>query len=169
MPEEQDNLWQVSAEGELVGRLPSVTEALQRVAELQGQVEDLERDMRRARARERALLADKAAERRDYPRRDEVQEIVAEWRDVCGHKNARLSDDRFDAVRALLDVAKPKPYPREAFSAAIAGAAFDPFTTTRKNGTQEKHDDIELICRNGKTFEGFIKKAPRAPDEQENT
>jgi len=164
---QEDELWQVDADGEIVGRVPSLSEALRRVAELQGQVEDLERDMRRARARERELLRGKAAERREYPRRDEVQSIVAEWREVCGHKRARLTDDRFDAVRALLEVTKPEPYPREAFSAAIAGAKFDPFVTRRKNGTEQKHDDIALICRDGKTFENFIKRAPRATSQED--
>lgn len=161
---QEDELWLVTADGELHGRKPSLSEALERVAELTAQLEDLERERRRERAHVRLLLARLDDNRTTYGRRAEVEAVFDLWRTECGHKNARLSADRFDAVRALLEVKRPQPYPPEAFEAAIAGARFDPFVTTRKNGSQQKHDDLALICRDGKTFESFIKRAPR-PEE----
>lgn len=163
-PVQEDELWLVTSEGEIVGRQPSLPEALTRVMELQGNLEDIELDLRGKRSTITKLRSALYG-RSEYERLAEVQEIFNEWRTECGHKKARLTNDRFDAIRALLDITEPAPYPREAFSAAIAGAKFDPFITTRKNGSQERHDDIALICKSGKTFEGFIKRAPR-PDKE---
>ena len=164
--DDQEVLWQVSPSGEFIGRAPSLGEALERVAELQGQVDDLERDLRGKRLRIRGLESQLVDLRANYDRQDELKSIFDEWREVCGHKRARLSPDRFDAIRGLLEVTRPEPYPREAFTAAIAGAAYDPFITRRRNGTQERHDDIALICKSGKHFEGFIRRA-RATDQGE--
>ncbi|HZL17756.1 MAG TPA: hypothetical protein VFG23_08425 [Polyangia bacterium] len=162
---QEDELWQVSADGELVGRMPSLTEALERIVTLQGQLADIERERRGERARVRNLMAQIHNDRGTYERRAEVEEITREWRGVCGHPKARLTDDRFDAVRALLEVTKPEPYSRESFSLAFAGAAHDPYVTTRKNGSRQKHDDLALVCRDGKTFEEFQKRAPRHVDD----
>ena len=153
-------LWRVTADGELVGDMPSLSNVLGRVVELEAEVADLERDMRRARARERWLLSQLEDDRAGYGRRDEVEDIFNEWRRVCGHQNARLTMDRFDVIRKLLEVSRPAAYPREAFAAAFAGAAYDPFVTRRRNGSEHRHDDIALICRDGKTFESFIRRAP---------
>ena len=153
-------LWRVTADGELVGDMPSVENVLRRVLELEAEVADLERDMRRARARERLLLGQLEEDRQGYDRRGEVESVFDEWRQACGHRNARLTNDRFDAIRRLLEVTKPAAYPREAFTAAIAGAAYDPWTKRRRNGSEQRFDDAALIFRDGKTFESFIKRAP---------
>lgn len=157
---EQDELWQVTRDGELIGRNPSAGELLAKVAELTGTVEDLERDMRRARARERLLLSQLEDDRAAYDRMPELLDIMDEWRKKCGHSRARLTDDRFDAIRRLLEVKRPEPYPREAFSRAIDGAAFDPYRRQRKNGSWQTYDDIALVCRSGQHFEEFIRRAP---------
>lgn len=159
--EQQEQLWQVTRNGEIVGRTPNPVEMLAKIAELTGTVEDLERDMRRARHRERLLLSRLEEDRADYPRFDEVFTIFDEWRAVCSHGRARLTDDRFDAVRRMLEVTKPEPYPREAFTRAFEGAAFDPYRRQRKNGTWQRFDDIALICRSGQHMEEFIRRAPR--------
>lgn len=156
----ETELWQLSADGEIVGRMPSLTEALGRVMELEAQIADLERERRGERARTRLLLARLDDNRSTYPRRDEVLSIFGEWQEVCGHKNARLTPDRFDCLRALLDVTKPAAYPREFFSAAIAGAAFDAYTASRKNGSVKRFDELTLIFRDGAHAEDFAKRAP---------
>lgn len=133
-----------------------------RVTQLEENLADAERDLRAKRRRIAELERDKQAERDNYERRDELVEIVNEWRRVCNKPRAKLTDDRFDAVRALLDVTKPKPYTREHFSLAFAGAAFDPYIVRRKNGSEKRFDDLALICRGGAQLEEFIRKAPKS-------
>jgi hypothetical protein len=43
---------------------------------------------------------------------------------------------------------------------AVAGAAFDPFVSRRRNGTEHRHDDWDLIFRSSDKFEQFCCKAP---------
>lgn len=150
-----------SATGEVLEREASREELWERVVELEGLLRDAERDLRGKRTRIRFLEAQLQDDRVEYDRKDEVQSIFDEWRTVCRHPKSRLTPDRFDAIRGLLEVTKPQPYPREAFSAAIAGAAFDPYTRVRKNGTVQIFDDVEMVMRSGKSFEEFCKRAPK--------
>lgn len=151
---------EITADGEIVGEI-TLSIALDRVQELEAQLRDIERERRGERARVRFLLAQIEDDRDSYERREEVVSIFNEWREKCKHKSARLTNDRFDAIRRLLDITKPQPYPREAFTAAIGGAAYNPYLTQRKNGSWKRHDDIALICRSGEKFEEFIKRAPK--------
>jgi hypothetical protein len=159
--EDQEGIYLVSKDGEIVSREPSLTQVLEHVEELEAQLADIERERRGERARTRLLLARIEDNRLNYDRRDEVRSVFDEWRERCGHKNARLTADRFDAVRSLLEVKRPAPYPRAAFSAAIAGAQYDPYTVQRKNGGVKKFDDLSLICRDGAHFEDFIQRRPK--------
>jgi hypothetical protein len=105
-----------------------------------------------------------------------VERIATYWHKKCrgGDKRVNpMAPVRFDAVRGLLDQEqivvdeetgkrrREPMYTLEQFKAAIDGAFFDPFVTTRKNGSQQRHDDLELVCRSSKHFEEFIAKAPR--------
>lgn len=159
--EPQQGIYLVTQGGEIVSREPSLTQALQRIEQLEGELQDVERERRNQRAHIKRLQSLLDQDRRAYDRRDEVVSIHREWAEQTGHRNSRLTDDRFDAIRALLEVEKPKPYPREAFTAAIAGAVFDPYITRRRNGSEKRHDDIALVCRDGQKFEDFILRAPR--------
>jgi hypothetical protein len=137
---------------------------------------NLEKDLRAKRRRITELERDKVKERMGYERRDDVKRIATYWHKKCrgGDKRCNpMSPDRFDAVRGLLDQEqivvdeetgqrrREPMYTLEQFKAAIDGAAFDAFVTTRKNGSQQRHDDLELIARSSKHFEEFIAKAPR--------
>jgi hypothetical protein len=148
-------------QGEVVGRIPTTRELLEKIDELELTVEDLERERRQQRAQIRKLKAELDRTPAHYDRAGEVENIINEWRIVCKHPNARSSLDRFDAVRRLLDVTHPRPYPREAFTLAIQGAVYDPYRRPRRNGTLQAYDDIELICRTAAKFEEFIRRAPR--------
>jgi hypothetical protein len=116
-----------------------------------------ERDLRGKRALIAKLRKDEAAERQSYPQRPMVEDIHAEWARECKHPNSKLTAERFDAVRSMIEAG----YTREQFARAIAGAAYDPFSVKRKNGTVKRFDDLELICRDGKHFEDFANRAPR--------
>jgi ribosomal protein S15P/S13E len=155
--------------GEVVD--PEVARLQERIAILEQNLRDAEKDLRTKRAQITKLRKDKVRERVEYARRDDVDRIHSYWQRRLGHGKA-LTADRFDAVRGLLEethieVVDGKPvkvdtYELSDFKAAIDGAWFDPFTTKRKNGTLARHDDLALICRDGKTFEGFIARAPRS-------
>jgi len=157
---EQAGLYVVKGD-EIISRTPTVTELLERNDELERQIADLEKERRQQRTVIGSLKAQLDESPLKYDRRDEVAEIFYEWQRVCGHERSRLTLDRFQCIRHLLDVVHPRPYPREAFSKAIAGAAFDAFTKRMRNGRLQRYDDIALICRDGKTFESFIRRAPR--------
>lgn len=152
----------VLSEGQVVGRIPTLKECLAKIDELELTIADLERERRYQRAQIRKLKAELDRTPAHYDRADEVESIINEWRVVCNHPNARSDFKRFDAVRRLLDVVRPRPYPREAFSLAILGAHHDPRRKQRLNGTVEVFDDIELVCRSAAHFESFIKRAPRS-------
>lgn len=155
---DQQELWLVDRQtGELISRDPSSQQLRDYIAKLEGDLANAERDLRGKRARVSTLEGQLDMRPETYDRRVEVEEIVGEWRQVCGHPNARLTPDRFDCVRRLLEVTKPKPYERRHFSLAFVGAAHDPFVTRRKNGTEQKHDDLTHICKH---FEEFIKRGP---------
>lgn len=146
----------------------------ERISILEQNLRDAEKDLRTKRAQITKLRKDKIAERLEYARRDDVDRVHSYWNRKLGHQRA-LTADRFDAVRGILEethieVVDGKPvkvetYELSDFKAAIDGAAFDPFTTKRKNGTTHRHDDLSLICRDGKTFEGFIARAPVHADQ----
>jgi hypothetical protein len=51
-------------------------------------------------------------------------------------------------------------YGEEMCHTAIDGARYDCFTTTRRNGSVKRHDDWELIFRNGPKFREFANRAP---------
>jgi hypothetical protein len=157
---DQPGLYVVSGD-EIIGRTPTVKELLDRNDELERQILDLEKERRQQRTVITRLKSELDTTPAHYDRADEVGEIFSEWRSICQHPNARLTLDRFHAIRRLLDVMHPRPYPREAFSLAIRGAAYDPFVKRMKNGRVHRYDDIELICRDGVHFEGFIRRAPR--------
>jgi hypothetical protein len=142
--------------GEIVEDI-QLDNALRRVEELEADVANLEKDLRAKRALITRLNRDRERERRAYEDRQVVESIFGEWQRECSHPHSKLTAERFDAIRGMLE----KGYKREQFSLAIAGAKFDPFCTKRKNGTVQRHDDIELICREGVKFESFANRAPK--------
>jgi hypothetical protein len=158
------------------------------LAELQAEVEKLrvdlkmaQRDVKAKNRRISELERNKAQERLDYERRADVERIATYWHRKCRPDDFALerprvnpmSPERFDAVRGILDQEVPVPiegkkrcrhvpaYSMEECKAAIDGAAFDHFSKQRRNGSWEHFDDLELIFRSGKHFEGFRDKAPR--------
>jgi hypothetical protein len=76
------------------------------------------------------------------------------WRERCRHPRTTFTVEDFKVALPRL-----KEHDDEMCRHAIDGAAFDPFVTQRKNGSQKRHDDWELIMRKGK-FEEFCNKAP---------
>jgi hypothetical protein len=135
----------------------SAAELWAKIEQLGGDLANAERDLRSKRALITKLQRDKQREREECIERELVEEIFAEWQEVCGHARSKLTPERFDAIQARIQ----DGYERADFAKAIAGGSFDPFITKAKNGRMIRHDDIELICRDGKHFESFANRAPR--------
>ncbi len=128
----------------------------ERIHDLEQDLANAERDLRKARRRITALEADKERERQGFEQRQLVLELFEFWQRRCKKPRSKLTSDRFDALRKALEAG----YSAKEIAMAIAGAAFDPFVTQAKNGREIKHNDLELICRDGKHIEGFANKAP---------
>lgn len=157
--------------------------ATPREAELQALVDkltqdrkNLEKDLRAKRRKITELERDLVREREVYPDREKILRIHSYWNRRMGHDQA-LTADRFDAVRGMLEELKlvrvegksraqkvpAFSYPDD-FKRAIDGGWFDPFVTKQKNGREKRHNDLALICRDGKTFQSFIDRAPLQPE-----
>lgn len=116
------------------------------------------------RVRNAELTRDVEAEARRHEHWLAASELFDFWRRHCLHSKARFNAARFQLVLPFLQKDGPAIVRQ-----AILGAAFDPFVTTRKNGSKKRHDDWELIFRNRGKFEEFASRAPanghRANDE----
>ena len=146
----------VDANGELQDG--SDVALMAQVEELEQQLADAERDLRAKRRLITKLQRDKERERLAFDQRQTVIELFEFWQRKCGKAKSKLTPDRFDALRHALEIG----YTAREIGIAIAGAAFDPFVTKAKNGREIKHNDLELICRSGKTLESFANRAPRS-------
>jgi hypothetical protein len=128
----------------------------ERINDLEKDLANCERDLRRERRRSKALERDRQRERDAYEQKDLVARLFDFWQVRCDKKRSKLTPERFDALKRALEWGYS---PRE-IALAIAGAAFDPFITVAKNGRLIKHQDLELILRDGKHVEAYANKAP---------
>ena len=78
------------------------------------------------------------------------------WRERCNHPRTKYDIEDFKLWLPLYE-----KHGLDLCLRAIDGAAFDPFISTRKNGSTKRHDDWELIHRKGGAkFREFCNKAP---------
>ena len=119
------------------------------------EIEGLQRDIRGWAARHAALKRDKEAEARAHKYWPVAVELFQHWQEVCNHPGCDWDADRFFLVEPFI-----RKNGRDLCQRAIDGAAYDPFITTRKNGTKKRHDGWELIFRERGKFEEFANKAP---------
>lgn len=122
---------------------------------LKDQLDGAEQEIRAWRVRYRELARNVEQEAKDHEAYAEVKELFDLWRKRCGHPRARFNAGRFNLALPFWQKDGPALCRR-----AIEGAAFDPFTQRRKNGTIKRFDDWELIFRNRGKFEEFANRAP---------
>lgn len=122
---------------------------------LEDEIEGLQRDIRGWAHRYRELKRDKEAEAKKSPHWPEAVEHFKEWKALSGRK-AQWTIDRFELVEPFLKNAKYRDW----ISCAIAGHCFDPFVTTRKNGTENVHNGWDLLFRDAAHFEEACRKSP---------
>ncbi|MFN8160610.1 MAG: hypothetical protein U0R52_06150 [Solirubrobacterales bacterium] len=125
------------------------------VAELRVQLEGAQSEGRMWRARYAKLKAEAEDACTDDPLYGDVRTLFDYWRAACNHPASR-----FDAARFRIASPYLRRYGMNTCRKAIDGAAFDPYTTKRRNGTTKRHDGWELIFRDASKFEDFANRAP---------
>jgi hypothetical protein len=144
-----------TASGEVVEATRNVL--LERIEDLEKDLSNCERDLRRERRRTKALERNRAEERANFEQRQLVTELFEFWQRKTRHARSILTADRFDAIRDALE----QGYSARQIAMAFAGIAFDPFCTNSKNGRTERHDDICVALKSGKSLEMYARKAPK--------
>lgn len=136
--------------GEILDRCPGC-------AERDDQIRGLERDLNAWRLRYADLARDKERDAELSDHWEAANRLMAYWRERCNHPRSRMSVSRFELIEPFL-----RKDGEDLCRRAIDGAAYDPFVTTRKNGTQKRHDGWDLIFRDRAKFEEFCNRAPLA-------
>lgn len=127
------------------------------VAGLEQDITNIESDLRGKRAQIKALKADREREAREHPRRQEVEELFAYWCEKCNHPRSTL-----DAERTFRLAWGLEHYGLPMCKLAIDGAAFDPWTRRRKNGTLKRFDEVGMVFKDAPKFEDFVCRADPA-------
>lgn len=129
------------------------------------EIAGLERDIRGWAVRYRELERNLAVDAREHPMWKVAEGIFREWRTLCRHPRSPWTPDRFWLIEPFLTSARWGKELDERIvlcRRAVAGAAFDAFTVTRKNGTAKRFDEWERIFGKGAGgFEDMCNRAPR--------
>lgn len=158
---------------------PEIGRLQEEIAQLKLDLKMAQRDVKTKNRQISMLEQDRVQQRIQHPRRADIQRIATYWHRKCRPEDyARatrrihpMSDDRFDAIAAILDQKEQvvgaggkrrweQKYTLEMCRAAIDGAKFDPFEKKQKNGRAKRFDDLALIFRDGAHFEDFRDRAP---------
>jgi hypothetical protein len=81
------------------------------------------------------------------------------WQERTGHPRQEFTADRMALVLPFI-----RRHDDEEIRRAIRGAAFDPFVTTRKNGTEKHHNGWNLLFQSEDKFQSFVERAPEPRD-----
>lgn len=125
------------------------------VAHMNDQLEGAEREIRSWRARFADLQRDKEAKARRDALWPKAERLFEEWQRLCRHPRSKWDYTRFEVVRPYL---RSDGY--DLCLLAIQGAAFDPYTKARENGSVKRFDDWELVFKSRGKFEEFCSRAP---------
>lgn len=125
---------------------------------LEDQLNGAQREIRGWRARYAELSRQREKDARSNGLWMTAQRLFEIWKKATGHKRSPFTPSRFYECEPYL---KQEKYGPEMIERAIAGIVFDPFITTRKNGTQKRHDGWELLFRSPDRFEEYVNRAPR--------
>lgn len=134
------------------------------VQDLDDVIAGLRRDVNAEHLRFENLKRDKAAEAKGSAYWPKAKEVFDYWCEVCKHPNSKFDAPRFELILPHLE-----EHGVELCKLACDGAAFDPFTTKRKNGKPKRHDGIGLIFRDADHFEDFCNRAPTPPPKPQGS
>ncbi len=134
----------------------SVVDAAALVQKFRDTIDGLQRDIRGWAWRYAELERDKDAEARGHQLWGLGREHFNVWRSLCNHPRSEWTAERFALALPYL---KSKTY-EPLIDRAIAGIAYDPFVTKRKNGTRQRHDGWHLLFKGTDQFESYVNRAP---------
>jgi hypothetical protein len=78
------------------------------------------------------------------------------WKERCNHPKTQFQAEHFKACLPYL-----RDYGEEMCRRAIEGVAYDPYVTTRKNGSPKRHDGwSNIVFKNTESFTEHANKAP---------
>lgn len=125
--------------------------------ELKDEVKGLNRDLTTWRVRYANLERNKEAEARGDGMWQMGQRLFLLWKQLTGHMRSDFTADRFYDCAPYL---RNKKYGPPMVARGIVGIAFDPFVTTRRNGSKKRHDGWDLLFRKTDKFEEYVNCAP---------
>lgn len=118
------------------------------------QLAGAEKDIRSWRARYAQLKAS-ITEDEGHELFPSAKRLFDLWRERCNHPRSTFTPERFAlCLPHLRDLGE------EVCRRAVDGAAYDCYTTIRRNGTVQRHDGFELIFRSRAKVEEFANRAP---------
>ena len=122
---------------------------------MRAESEEMDRKFKGLLLENRKLKSDKLAEILGAPERPVTDLLHAVWKVAC-HKRRDLDLKDYERMNALV-----RKHGLYKCLEAIAGAAFDPAKTPRKNGSWKKHDDLELVFRESSKLLDFADRIPK--------
>lgn len=128
-------------------------------------IDGLQRDIRGWTSRYADLRRNKVKKAKESPLWDQALELFEYWQEKCNHKRSKFTPERFWQIEPFLE--DEEHYGYEICKRAIAGAAYDPYTKPRKNGSIKRFDDWSLIFRSADKLEDMANKSPRDWDKEE--
>jgi hypothetical protein len=157
MAEAEPRHLQAVGTGELPAEGPqTLAEALAEIDYLTDQLTGAENNVRSMRTQmanlKRELAGEIDEQHKLFP---QAVGLFRYWQGKCDHPRMKFTADRMALVLPFLKRHKP-----ETIREAIRGAAFDPFTVTRKNGTKHEHNGWHQIFANEDKFQDYRKRAP---------
>lgn len=136
----------------------------QECRKLMDQLAGAERDIAGWRCRYAELKRDRDAEAREHPMWDVGRALFTEWKKATNHPRSHWTPERFWQCERFLTGERFGATVEERcvwIRRAIAGAQFDAFRTTRRNGSVKAHNDWELLFRSEDKFREFVARAPK--------
>ncbi len=124
--------------------------------ELEDQLSGVQKEVQGWRARYANLERDKDREARENALWLPAQALFEHWKKLTGHKNSKWGPGRFRDCESLLRV-----YGVEVFERAIAGIAYNPYSKIRRNGTTQRYDSWETLCKSAGGLEEYANRAPK--------
>jgi hypothetical protein len=115
-------------------------------------IEKHERQIRILSAKVSRLEGRREREDRESKLWAEAEQVFTWWALATGHEGSKFSHERFKQIAPRL---KERRFGPIDVLKGIAGAAFDAGERPRNNGSIERFDDIELVCRADHKLENF--------------
>jgi hypothetical protein len=145
----------ITEDGELAPDAPQTFgEALEEIENLRAERDRLEDDLRGYRLRLAKAETDREERALQLKENPEVELVHACWKRAC-KRRAPLHFTERELIAAAV-----RKLGLETCLRAIAGAAYDPMTKRRRNGSEERFDKIELIFRRFSNVADFADRAP---------